>query len=141
MSGCHLLSQWSRTQQVVALSSGEAELHALCTCASEGLALRNICEDMGIEVKFEIWTDSSAAKGMVMRQGAGRVKHLDIKTLWIQEREKNGDLTVAKIPRLENVSDLLTHHWTEQEGLRHLNGMSVIRRSRPEVRIACEGGS
>ena len=86
---------------------------------------------MGLEVKFELLTDSSAAMGMVMREGAGRVKHLDIKSLWIQERESLGDLKVKKIPRLENWSDLLTHHWTEQEGLRHLGGMSIVRRSRP----------
>ena len=141
MAGRHMLAQWSRTQHVVALSSGEAELHALCTCATEGLALKNILEEIGLEVEFELLTDSSAAKGMIMRQGAGRVKHLDIKSLWIQEREKLGAITVIKIPRLENVSDLLTHHWTEQEGVRHLGGMSMARRSRPEGRTACEGGS
>ena len=93
--------------------------------------LRNICVEMGLEAEFELLTDSSAAKGIIMRQGAGRVKHLDIKSLWIQERENLGDLKVLKIPRLENVSDLLTHHWTEPEGLRHLGGMSIVRRSRP----------
>ena len=131
MAGRHLLSQWSRTQHVISLSSGEAELHAICTCASEGLALRNISVEMGLENNLELLTDSSAAKGIVMRNGAGRVKHLDIKSLWIQEREARGDLSVHKIPRLENWSDLLTHHWTEQEGLRHLEGMSIERRSRP----------
>ena len=119
MAGKHLLAQWSRTQHVVSLSSGAAELHALCACATEGLALKNIYEEIGLEVEFELLTDSSAAKGMIMRQGAGRVKHLDIKSLWIQEREGQGDLKVLKIPRLENVSDLLTHHWSDQEGQRH----------------------
>ena len=104
MAGMHLLTQWSRTQHVISLSSAEAELHALCTCATEGLALRNICVEMGLEVYFELLTDSSAAKGIVMRQGAGKVKHLDIKSLWIQERESVGDLKVLKVPRLENWS-------------------------------------
>ena len=131
MSGTHLLTQWSRTQHVISLSSGEAELHAICTCASEGLALRNISVEMGLEAELELLTDSSAAKGIVMRNGAGRVKHLDIKSLWIQEREARGDLRVKKVPRLANWSDLLTHHWSEQEGRRHLDGMAVHRRSRP----------
>ena len=85
----------------------------------------------GVACDLELLTDSSAAKGIVMRQGAGRVKHLDIKTLWIQEREDRGELAVKKIPRLLNCSDLLTHHWTEQEGQRHLDGMALQRRSRP----------
>ena len=131
MSGTHLLTQWSRTQHVISLSSGEAELHAVCTCASEGLALRNISAEMGLDAELELLTDSSAAKGIVMRNGAGRVKHLDIKSLWIQEREARGDLRVKKVPRLANWSDLLTHHWSEQEGRRHLDGMAVHRRSRP----------
>ena len=131
MSGAHMLTQWSRTQHVISLSSAEAELHALCSCATEGLALKNICVEIGLEMRFVLLTDSSAAKGIVMRQGAGKVKHLDIKSLWIQERENIGDLKVLKVPRLENWSDLLTHHWTEPEGLRHLTGMSIVRRSRP----------
>ena len=131
MSGTHLLTQWSRTQHVISLSSGEAELHAICTCASEGLALKNISVEMGLDAELELLTDSSAAKGIVMRNGAGRVKHLDIKSLWIQEREAQGDLRVKKVPRLANWSDLLTHHWSEQEGQRHLDGMAVHRRSRP----------
>ena len=102
MSGAHMLTQWSRTQHVISLSSAEAELHALCTCATEGLALKNICVEMGLEMYFELLTDSSAAKGIVMRQGAGKVKHLDIKSLWIQERESLGGLKVLKVPRLEN---------------------------------------
>ena len=93
--------------------------------------MKNIYEEIGLEVDFELLTDSSAAKGMIMRQGAGRVTHLDIKSLWIQEKEGQGDLKVLKIPRLENVSDLLTHHWSDQEGQRHLNGMAIERRSRP----------
>ena len=133
MSGAHLLAQWSRTQHVVSLSLGEAELHAICACATEGLALRNICLEMGVACDLELLTDSSAAKGIVMRQGAGRVKHLDIKTLWIQEREDRGELAIKKIPRLLNWSDLLTHHWTEQEGQRHLDGMALQRRSRPSL--------
>ena len=65
-----------------------------------------------------------------MRQGAGKVKHLDINSLWIQEREGQGDLKELKIPRVENVSDLLSHHWSKPEGQRHLNGMAIERRSR-----------
>ena len=62
MVGRHLLSQWSRTQHMISLSSGEAQLHAICTCASEGLALRNISVEMGLENDLELLTDSSAAK-------------------------------------------------------------------------------
>ena len=77
---------------------------------------------------LQLLTNASAARGIVQRQGCGKVKHLDVKTLWIQERESNGDLSIVKIPRLQNMSDLLTHHCTEAEADAHLEGLSVERR-------------
>ena len=122
------MAHWSRTQQVISLSSAEAELHALCKCASEGLCIANMSKELLMDMKLRLLTDSSAARGIVQRQGAGKVKHLDVKSLWIQEREATGDLVVLKIPRLQNWSDLMTHHWSEIEGERHLSGMGVERR-------------
>ena len=122
---------WARTQQVISLSSAEAELHAICKAASEGLAIANMAAEMFMGLPLRLLTDSSAARGIVQRQGAGKVKHLDIKSLWVQERETMGDFEVVKVPRLENWSDLMTHHWTEVEGERHMEGMHVERRGRP----------
>ena len=77
---------------------------------------------------LRLLTDSSAARGIIQRQGCGKVKHLDVEALWIQERETLGDLTVVKVPRLENASDILTHHYTEAEAELHLSRLSVERR-------------
>ena len=91
LRGDHLLMHWSRTQQVVALSSAEAELHGLCKAASEGLAARNMSIELMAPLPLQLRTDSSAARGIIQRQGCGKVKHLDVKSLWIQEREAEGD--------------------------------------------------
>ena len=123
LRGGHLIMHWSRTQQVISLSSAEAELHALCKAASEGLGIGYMAREMLMPIELRLLTDSSAARGIVQRQGAGKVKHLDIKSLWIQEREREKDLQVDKVPRLLNWSDLLTHHWSEAEGEAHLDGM------------------
>ena len=128
LHGSHVISFWSRTQHVIALSSAESELHALSACASEGLGIKLMCMEMGIPMELNLSTDSSAARGIVQRQGAGRVKHLDIKTLWLQERENVGDFAIIKIPRIGNWSDLLTHHWSEIDGTRHLVGLNCLRR-------------
>ena len=128
MRGDLLLLHYSRTQQVVSLSSAEAELHGLCKAASEGLAAANMSRELYMPLPLRLLTDSSAARGIVQRSGCGKVKHLDVKSLWLQEREAVGDLTTVKIPRLENMSDLLTHHFTEPEAELHLTRMSVVRR-------------
>ena len=83
---------------------------------------------MSISMELNLSTDSSAARGIVQRQGVGRVKHLDIKTLWLQEREDVGGFAIIKIPRIGNWSDLLTHHGSEIDGIRHLVGLSCLRR-------------
>ena len=113
---------------MVSLSSAEAELHGLCKAASEGLAATNMATELYMPLPLRLFTDSSAARGIVQRAGCGKVKHLDVKSLWIQEREARGDLSTVKIPRLQNCSDLLTHHYTETEAETHLTRMSVERR-------------
>ena len=128
LHGGHLLQHWSRTQQVVSLSSAEAELHGLCKCASESLSVKNMTRELGMNLELRLRTDSSAARGIIQRQGCGKVKHLDVKCLWLQEREKCGDFQTLKIPRLANMSDLMTHHWSEPEAALHLGAMSVQRR-------------
>ena len=128
LRGDHLVLSWSRTQQIVSLSSAEAELHGLCKAASEGLAAANMTRELYKPMVLRLLTDSSAALGIVQRAGCGKVKHLDVKSLWLQEREASGDLETIKIPRLQNMSDLMTHHYSEAEATLHLTRMSVERR-------------
>ena len=90
-------------------------------------------------VPLMIKTDASAVRGVVQRQGAGKVKHLEVRQLWIQEREANGQLQVVKVPRAVNWSDLMTHHWSESEGERLIAGMSVLRRG-PSDEFPARGG-
>ena len=123
-----MVAHWSRTQQVVSLSSAESELNGICKCAAEGLAARHMAREFGDEIVLNIYTDASAARGVIQRQGAGRIKHLSVKQLWVQERESEKELNIIKIPRAINWADLLTHHWAENEGGIHMAGASVVRR-------------
>ena len=43
--------------------------------------------------------------------GVGKVRHLQVKQLWLQENVAAGELTIVKIPRAENYADALTHPW------------------------------
>ena len=47
MRGTHLLVWWSRTQQLIALSSAEAELNASIKAAVEGLGVCNMAWELG----------------------------------------------------------------------------------------------
>ena len=125
MRGGHLLSHWSSTQSNVALSSAEAELNGIIKGASETIFIKNIFKEMGMDMKGEIVTDSSAANGISHRTGAGKVKHLEARQLWIQELVQRKIISVTKIPRKINHSDVLTHHWLAIEGATHFPEMGL----------------
>ena len=112
----------------MALSSAEGELNVLCKGAQEELAAKHLFEEICQPRPLVLKTDASAANGVVHRQGAGKVKHLTIQQLWVQEREGCTDLSIQKIPRLLNWSDLLTHHCSAPDLQRHLARLSVQRR-------------
>jgi len=125
MAGSHLLAHWSRTQVGVALSSGEAELNAALKAACEVIGVKVMSSEMELHFENVIYGDSSAAKGTLARQGSGKVKHLDTKQLWLQEKIKKNELEYIKIPRSQNLSDALTHHWTVSDGAQHFARMNV----------------
>ena len=51
-------------------------------------------ELFGEELQIHLKVDSSACHCMILRHGAGRVKHLCTKQLWIQETTKNYNISV-----------------------------------------------
>lgn len=65
-----------------------------------------------------VGTDSTAARGMTSRLGAGRVRHLEAKYLWIQQYVLAGEMKVIKISTTDNRADMQTkpldpaRHWT-----------------------------
>ena len=110
MRGSHLIKHWSTTQQTVALSSGEAELKGIVKGAAEGLGIQSVGRDLRLEHSVDIYTDSSAAMGMVARKGIGRVRHVEVGELWIQDAVKSKVLIVNKIEGEYNPADILTKH-------------------------------
>ena len=111
----------------MALSSCEAEVNALIKAGTEGLGVKIMAQQCEEDLSLELRTDASAAQGLCARQGAGRVKHLSVRQLWAQEREAAGDFKIKKLPRSENVLDMMTHHWSEAEGCKFLPVISMRR--------------
>ena len=59
----------------------------------------------------------SAAIGIGSRRGAGRVRHIDTSTLWLQEHVTNKTIILEKTPGETNVADL---------GAKHLAGPRML---------------
>ena len=63
----------SSTQRVRALSTGESEFYAIT----------NEFAHSGVTVEAVVLSDASAGIGIASRQGCGRLKHLEVKWLWV----------------------------------------------------------
>jgi hypothetical protein len=103
-----LVKTWSSTQSIVAQSSGEAEYYALVRAAAEALGLQSILTDLGWRATIRLWVDSSAAKAIASRAGLGRVRHMEVKFLWLQQALKDKKLFVFKVPGQANPADIMT---------------------------------
>ena len=108
--GSHVLKTDSRQQKTVALSSAEAELHAMVAASAEALGIVALMKDMGVDAIGEVYADSSAALGIAQRQGMGKVRHIRTQALWVQEVRATGRLSYKKVLGTRNPSDILTKH-------------------------------
>ena len=106
--GSHYIKSWSSTQKTIALSSGEAELTAVVKCSCETIGILQLAEDWGVYLEGDIMVDSSAALGVVARKGAGKLRHVRVGQLWIQEKRENEELRYRKVKGTDNPADALT---------------------------------
>ena len=102
------MKTWSSTQASIAQSSGEAEHYALVRAASEALGMQSIMRDLGWCCKIRLLVDSSAAKSIASRTGLGKLRHLGIKCLWLQECVRRGKVVLSKVRGDINPADVLT---------------------------------
>jgi hypothetical protein len=108
MLGSHCIKTWSSTQDIIALSSGEAEYYGLVRGASQAIGIKSMLHDMGVDVDIELNTDASAAKGIASRKGVGRVRHIEVHQLWVQEKVSRGEIVINKVRGEDNIADILT---------------------------------
>ena len=104
------IKHWSRTQKARALSSGEAEYYAVVTGSAEGLGAQSLATDLGLEFqcKIIVKTDSSVAKSIAGRRGLGKLRHVELKYLWVQDAVAKGRISMKKKSGVNNPADVLT---------------------------------
>ena len=108
--GRHVIKFWSTTQSTIALSSAEAELYGIVKGAAQGLGIQAVLAEARAPRRLRVHSDASAAIGIVRRAGLGKVRHLHVQELWIQDAVATGRLEVVKIDGKENPADGLTKH-------------------------------
>ena len=149
MIGQHLIKSWSSTQGQISLSSGEAEFYGVVKASGMALGYQALLDDLGVRLPVRIWTDSSATMGICGRQGLGKLRHVDTRTLWVQQRVRSGELEIRKVRGEVNPADLFTKHLSSEErvtellrlfGCRFADGRaSSAPQLRREVGVSHEG--
>ena len=127
--GNHVIKHWSTTQATVALSSAEAEYAALVKAASNLLGVRSMMEDLGVQdVPLELHSDSSAAIGIASRTGLGKLRHLEVHLLWVQQHVRNNQFKLSKVLGKNNPADIFTKHLGQDDLWRHCQAVGLERR-------------
>ena len=73
---------------------------ALC-CAVLG-------KEADIDNVIRLGTDSQAARSLANRRGLGRVRHLNIRDMWLQSEVLTGKVIVDKVSGVRIPADLMT---------------------------------
>ena len=91
-------------------------LHQVSSPCSKGL---------GLKASVTLFTDSSAARGIIHREGLGKLRHLETGYLWLQAAVKNKRLQVRKVLGKENPADLFTKHLGAADMWKHLKTLHI----------------
>ena len=141
--GDHVIKAWSSTQTVIALSTGEAELYALNKASAQGLGLQSLLMDLGIELEVRVHTDATTGRAIVTRRGLGKVRHIAVNELWMQEKVAQNQVSIHKIKNKFNLADLMTKYLSKDE-IEHIMDfmqhmfMDGRHKDAPELSMVCD---
>ena len=125
MIGSHFLKGWCRNQASVTLSSAESELVAMCKTSAEALGILAMMKDLGEEAMYAtVYADSSAALAIASRKGSGKLRHINVGLLWLQEKESQEELVFAKVVGADNPADAMTKGVKAETLDKHVTSMS-----------------
>ena len=110
MYGSHCLKHWSSTQTTLSLSTAEAELHGIAKGIQVALGFKSMCADMNLHKPLRIHSDATAAIGIARRRGLGKLRHLDVEDLWVQDKVRNKYVEICKVLGTENPADIFTKY-------------------------------
>lgn len=119
----------SGLQDIVALSTTEAEYMALVEAVKEGIWLKSLIEEFSYEQEnINVWCDSQSAlclaKNNVHHE---RTNHISKKLHFIRDIIAKGDVKVLKIHTLKNPADMLTKALPVEKFEKALSTLGVVK--------------
>ena len=62
-----------------------------------------------------IYTDATAALGLIGKEGLGRARHIDTGVLWLQQKRLKNELTYGKVAGVDNAADMFTKNLAREK--------------------------
>ena len=78
-----------------------------------------------MDVRLRTRSDATAAIGICKRRGLGRVRHLAVADLWVQERLRTHDFELVKVLGSDNPADLLTKYLDRALHQKHIKALNL----------------
>ena len=97
-----------KTQPRIALSSCEAEFVAMSLAMGDGKYVQELLRELGLTLGLRVHCDASSALQSASRPGMGRLRHIEVRHLWIQEEISSGRVVAVKEKGTENLADVGT---------------------------------
>ena len=85
----------------------------------------SLMAEFDIQADLVVKSDAVAAIGIVKRQGLGRVRHLAVADLWVQQRSLNNEVGYQKLDGTRNTSDMLTKVVEREVIQRHMQSLGL----------------
>ena len=129
MLGAHALKARTRKQKNIARSSAEAELYAAALGTSELKGIVSLLKDLGYEKNPVLAIDAKATEHILHRKGIGKLKHIDVAYLWIQDEVRSQRLKVRRVRYEDNIADLGTKPLSKAVIAKHCLTMGYVNMS------------
>ena len=77
---------------------------AAVKATAEAIGVARMAHDWGDATDMSVHIDSSAAIGVVNRRGSGKLRHIRVGQLWIQEMAEEGEVNIKKVSAVSKIS-------------------------------------
>ena len=108
------------------LSVAEAELCAAIRAGCEAIGVASLMVDLGLpRPKIVLKLDSASAKAIAERKGCGKLRHIQIRLLWLKSEVLAGTVRMVKVAGVHSPADIATKPVSADDGARHISNLGA----------------
>ena len=72
------------------------------------MGLQTVMKELGWHYELRIQVDANATIGTLHRRGLGKLRHVEVEELWLQQEFSKKKISVSKIKGTDNTADIGT---------------------------------